>query len=115
MLASDRTEDELIKEGVEKRRAGEDAAALDLFRLAYELKHSPRAVGQMGLAEMALGRWLNAETHLQEALTAAQDPWIKKNSRALEASQVSVREHLGNLEVLGSPEGAEVIVEGEVA
>jgi PEGA domain len=112
--AADSNEDELIRQGVAKRRHQDDEAALALFTQAYAIRKSPRAAGQMGLAEQALGRWLEAEGHLQEALTASSDPWIAKNTDSLKAALATVQRHLGSLQVLGGPTGAEVVLEGEV-
>jgi hypothetical protein len=105
--------DALIKQGVELRRAGKDQEALEQFRRAYELAPSPRAVAQLGLAEQALGRWVDAEAHVDKALEAPQDPWIAKYHATLEASRVTIAGHLGSLEVRG-PEGAEVRVDGQL-
>lgn len=112
--AADPAEESLIKEGVEARRRQDDAVALELFVRAYALHHSPRAAAQMGLAEIALGRWLEAEEHLQEATAADRDPWIKKNASVLSESLDRVHQEIGSLEILGSPEGAEVVIAGEV-
>ena len=112
--ADELNEDDLIRQGVEKRRQQQDEAALELFRRAYGIDKSPRSAAQMGLAEIALGRWSDAEAHLEEALAASSQAWIQKNRKTLESSLSSVREHLGNLQVLGEPIGAEVVIEGEV-
>jgi hypothetical protein len=112
--AADSSEDELIRKGVEARRRLDDAAALELFKQAYAMHHGARAVGQMGLAEIALGRWVDAEAHLQEAIAASGDTWIKKNAKTLEEALGRVRQEVGSLSILGSPEGAEVIIGGEV-
>ncbi len=104
--------DEMLKRGVQLRRDGKDAEALEVFRKAYSLRASPRAAAQVGLAEQALGRWIAAEAHLTEALRAPEDPWIKKNRAALEGALESVGRRLATLEVLGGPVGAEVLVEG---
>src|SRR3982751_2270792 len=66
----------LIRRGIELRRAGRDAEALEQFRQANQLAPSPRAAAQIGLAEQALGRWLDADGHLRAALAAPSDPWI---------------------------------------
>jgi tetratricopeptide (TPR) repeat protein len=104
--------DGLIKEGVELRRAGQDQAALEHFRRAYDLEPTPRALAQMGLAEQALGRWIDGEAHLARALEAAQDPWISKYRGTLEGSRVEIGKHLGSLSVTGGPDGAELRVDG---
>ena len=112
--AADKSEDELIHEGVDSRRTNDDLKALELFRQAYDLHHHPRPAAQMGLAEVALGRWIDAEAHLAEAVGARSDPWISKNSTTLRKSLAQVREHIGALEVLGGPAGAEIVIEGAV-
>lgn len=112
--AADPTEDDLIRQGVEKRRQQQDEAALDLFRKAYAIEKSPKSAAQMGLAEIALGRWSDAEVHLEEALAGSSHAWIQKNRKTLESSLSNVRDHLGSLQVLGEPAGAEVVIEGEV-
>jgi hypothetical protein len=113
-LAADPAEDELNRQGVEARKREDDAAALEYFRKAYALHHSPRAAAQMGLAEIALGRWADAETHLQEALASPNDPWIQKNQQVLRSSLERVQDQFGTLQILGSPAGAQVVVEGRV-
>jgi hypothetical protein len=105
--------DALIKQGVELRRAGNDQAALEQFRRAYDLQPTPRALAQMGLAEQALGRWVDGEAHLARALEAAQDPWIGKYRETLERSRGEIGRHLGSLAVTGGPAGAELRVDGQ--
>jgi hypothetical protein len=105
--------DALIKQGVELRRAGKDQAALEQFRRAYDVAPTPRALAQMGLAEQALGRWIDGDAHLGKALEAAQDPWIAKYQETLERSRVEIDKHLGSLSVSGGPEGAELRLDGQ--
>jgi hypothetical protein len=112
--AADGQEDLLIKQGIERRRHDDDNGALTLFSKAYELHHAPRALAQMGLARMALGLWVQAETDLEGALAASRDPWIRKNTGVLHEALDRVMEHVGTLEVLGNPMGAEVVIGGEV-
>jgi hypothetical protein len=114
LAAGDPVEDDLIKQGVESRRQHDDVGALALFEKAYQLHHAPRAAAQIGLAEQALGRWIESEAHLGEALAAASDPWIRKNGSALQEALSHVRRQLGDLEVLGGPGGAEIVIEGQV-
>ncbi|HET6148915.1 MAG TPA: PEGA domain-containing protein [Polyangia bacterium] len=109
------TGDDLISEGMELRRKGDDAAALKRFREAYELTRSPRALAQMGLAEQALGSWSAADQALRAALESASDPWIGKHRVVLEQALATINRHLGMLEIAGSPEGAEIWVDGEKA
>ena len=66
--------DAYIGEGIAARRRGDDDQALVLFAQAWELGHSPRARAQMGLAEQALGAFVESESCLVEALAAGSDP-----------------------------------------
>src|SRR5262245_38202257 len=66
-----------IKRGIELRKKGDDEQALREFTQAYQLSKSPRALAQMGVAEQALGRWVDAEVHVERALQASSDGWIQ--------------------------------------
>ena len=92
-----------------------DAEALALFEELYARTHEPRALAQVGLAEAALGRWLDAEAHLIEALTALRDPWVMHNRMSLLATLESMRSHVGVLVVDSDVETAEVWIDGRRA
>ncbi|HXJ21771.1 MAG TPA: PEGA domain-containing protein [Polyangia bacterium] len=104
--------DKLIKHGIELRRRLDDDGAVREFQKAYDLVHTPRAAAQLGLAEQALGRWEDAERHLNEALAATDDPWVTKNRDTLQQSLAAVQPHVGRVEVTGDPVGAAVSVNG---
>ena len=113
--AQTETADTLLARGVELRRTGQDQQALELFRRAFEMSHSPRAEAQMGLAEQALGRWLDADLHVREAYAAATDPWIQSHRAGLDASLAVIDQHVGRLEIIGNVPGAELLVNGQPA
>ena len=102
-----------IRRGVELRRQGKDQDALEEFRRAYAQAKSPRALAQMGLAEQALGRWVDAEADLEQAVGNKTDAWIRKNAAVLAGALDAIRHHLGSLDVIG-PAGAELRVDGRV-
>jgi hypothetical protein len=104
--------DSLIRHGIELRKAHDDEGAAREFQKAYDQIHTPRAAGQLGLAEQALGRWEDAERHVGEALHAAGDAWVVKNRVILDEALGAIQGHLARIEVLGDPEGAEVSVNG---
>lgn len=110
--ASSERSEELIREGLELRRAGRDADALEKFERAYAVAKTPRAAGQLGLCLQALGRWSEADPRLAEALTGANDPWVKKNRETLKDSLETVKTHVARLEILGQPVGARVLING---
>jgi hypothetical protein len=102
----------LLRQGVEMRRHGDDAGALEVFRRAYEQSHSAIALAQMGFAEQALGRWLEAETHVREAL-ASSDPWITANRAEIDRAHDAIAQHVGTIELVGGVPGANVYLNGE--
>jgi hypothetical protein len=105
--------DKLYAEGVELRRRHQDREAMERFQRAHTMRPSPRTQAQIGFAEQALGRWAEAERDLKAAL-GAPDPWIEKNRPTIERALATTNEHLGTLEIAGSPPGAEIRVEGSV-
>jgi hypothetical protein len=112
-LADDQREaDRWIRHGIELRKAHDDEGAVREFQRAYDAIHTPRAAGQLGLAEQALGRWEDAEHHVREAMQASNDAWIVKNQAVLADALGIIQGHLGRVEVMGDPEGADVSVNG---
>ncbi|MBI5514917.1 MAG: hypothetical protein HY909_14170 [Deltaproteobacteria bacterium] len=107
--------DDLIRRALELRRGGRDAEALDLLARAWERSPSPRLSAQLGFAEQALGRWLEAEAHLRGALVAAEDPWVSERRAVIEGALREVERHLGGLSVRCATPGAELWVEGHSA
>lgn len=103
----------LMREGVALRRAHRDAEALVVFQRAYDVSHSGRGLAQVGLAEQALGRWVEAEAHVRAARAITTDPWISRNDAALEAALAVIGQHLGGLWIDGTVSGAELYVEGQ--
>src|SRR5581483_9001377 len=103
--------DALLRRGVALRERGDDDAALRVFQRACALRCTPRVTAQVGLAEDALGRWVDAESHLTAAVGATDDFWIARHHSALVGALATVRQHLGTLEIRG-PAGAMVSVGG---
>ncbi|MDX2023450.1 MAG: PEGA domain-containing protein [Deltaproteobacteria bacterium] len=105
---------QLIAEGLELRRAGQDLEALAKFEEAYRLDPTPRAAAQWGLCLQAVGRWSEADAKLAEALKAKTDPWVAKNRATLKESLEVVKQNVGRIEVYGGPDGATVSVNGNI-
>jgi hypothetical protein len=105
------SESALIRRGLDLRQKGQDEAALQEFRRAYEISKTGHALAQIALAEQALGRWLEAESHLIEALTR-RESWIGKNKKHLDQALNDIQGHLGSLELPGEAKAGTVKVDG---
>ena len=106
-------EEALIKHGIELREQHDDDGALAEFQRAYRLSRGARALAQMALAEQALGRWVDAETHLTQALRRTDDRWIGRNEKLLRQSLTSIQGHTGSLEITGAVAGADILINNE--
>jgi hypothetical protein len=104
--------DDRLQRGVELRKQGRDAEALEEFRAAYKNDKSLRIRAQIAVAEQALGHWLEAERGLVLVLAATDDPWIDERRKALEEALDRVRSHLGWLIAESNVGGAELRVDG---
>lgn len=109
----DRAAEALMSRGLELRRERKPQEAFEMFQRAHALAPSPRTFAQLGLVEVTLEHWVDAETHLTAALAATQDPWVWKNRSVLEQSLLSVRSHVGQISFSG-PAGASVTVAGKL-
>jgi tetratricopeptide (TPR) repeat protein len=106
--SADQTPESLVEQGIALREAGDDVSALALFQRAYAAAPTPRHTAQLALCEQALGRWVDAHTHLAAALAASGDAWIARNRGSLNGAFRSIGEQVGRLEVLGGVTGAVV-------
>jgi tetratricopeptide (TPR) repeat protein len=109
--ARDVDPDTLIAQGLELRRAGKSAEALELFRQAHQQAPSPRTLGQMGLVEASLARWIDAERHLSASIATPDDAWVRKNRPFLDQALGRAQMHIGELVISGRP-GATVSLAG---
>ena len=101
----------LIRQGVELRGQDQTARALPLFEKAYRLARTPRTAGQLGLCELELGFYAEAELYLSEALATPNHPWIAKNRTTLKRQLDTARANVGELSLTVSPATAEVLLD----
>lgn len=106
-------EDDPISRGLQLRKEGRDEEALPFFQRGVREQGAPRAFGQLGTCEQALGLWVGAEAHITEALAHPRDPWVQKNETALKTALEYIQARLGSIEVWGKPAGARVSIDGE--
>jgi hypothetical protein len=109
--AQEKDPEKLIKKGIELRKKRRDADALAVFREAHALRPTPRSLAQIALAEQALAVWVDAAEHLEEALAAITDPWIRSNEKVLKESLKAIEVHLATLNIMLSPPSAVLRVE----
>jgi len=102
--AGEQESEALIKKGVQQRREGENAAALEAFMRAHRIQPSGRTLAQVGLARQSLRQWAEAVDCLQGAL-GTHEAWVEKNRAPLEEALGAVKAHVGWLLVTG-PAGA---------
>jgi|GEM_PF-825134 hypothetical protein len=112
VAGDDRRVEDLLRLGVQLRRARRDEEALDAFSRALALSPTPIARAQVALAEQALGRWVEAERDLDAALASAEDIWIVKNRSALDEARAYVIGHLGWLTVSVEVANAAIRLDG---
>jgi hypothetical protein len=105
----------LVRQGVQLRGQDQTARALPLFEKAYQLARTPRTAGQLGLCELELGFYAQAELYLAEALATPNHPWIAKNRTTLKRQLDVARANVGELSLTISPATAEVVVDKKPA
>jgi hypothetical protein len=103
----------LIRDGVRLRASDKAAQALPLFEKAYQISRTPRTAAQLGLCELELGYYAAAERYLTEALASPDHPWIAKNKAALKKPLETARANTGELALVVSTPGAEVLLNGK--
>jgi hypothetical protein len=116
-FAAESEPDPLIPRALELRRKGDDQGALPLLQEAFQKTHSARAAGQLGFCHQGLGQWAEAENYLTVALDKGEkgkDPWVVKNHSVIAEALGVVRSHVGRVEVIGDPPGAEVAINANV-
>lgn len=104
--------DDLMQQGIEAREGRDDERALELFERAHQIEPSGETFAQMALAQQALGRFVNAEHNLSQALTYRQDRFIRRNRALLEQALAEIRSNIGLVRVSGGVDGAMLYVDG---
>jgi hypothetical protein len=112
--AGEEDPESLIRQGVALRKRGDDAKALGYFQRAYDIARTPRTAAQLGLVLLALGKYLEAEVRLGQALDVT-DPWVEAHTAALESARATARGQLGKIELVGAPSDATVEATGRPA
>jgi hypothetical protein len=112
MPAAASAQPEPLAAGREARAHGDHERALAYFTRAWDLDANVVARAEMGLSELALGRFAIAEAHLGEALALATGTELEARRAELEAAVREAASHLASVDV-HCPPGCEVSLDGE--
>lgn len=105
--------EQLVASAISLRAEGKDREALAVLHQAAQLDpRSLRVKVHLSNVYQALGEWLLADDFLRQALAAPQHPYIQRHRQALAEARSVIDDHLGKLEVVGEPPGAEVRLNG---
>lgn len=106
--------DELTSEGLELEKKGEWSEAYVKLKAARARTDNYKLNTNLAMAEMQLGKYADAATHLTQALRDfPHDTDLQKKQRAdVEANLVAAKQHVVTLNVTVSEPGADVDVDG---
>lgn len=105
----------LIQEGIRLRREGEDEKALDVFRQAERLQPSSvRVLLHLATAAQAAGHWVEADTYIRRVFEYRDDPYYRRYQSDIAMVEQLISARVGRFQVVGSPEGAEVRLNGRL-
>lgn len=111
--AADNAPDSLVESGIELRRHGRDEEALAVFvRALKQAPDSTRIKVHLAATYQALGQWVEAERYLREASSDPDDAYIRRHRATIEKAYAFIEQRLGSLDVVGGPEGAELVLSG---
>jgi hypothetical protein len=105
--------DAIVQRGIELRRVGREEEALAVFESALaKSPDSTRVKVHLAATHQALGQWIEAERYLSDVLQRSDDAYIRRHRTTLEKAYAFVDGRLGSLDVVGGPEGAELLLSG---
>jgi hypothetical protein len=102
---------ELYNQGLTALNKGHVAEAHASFLAAWSLKKHSQIAGNLGAAEMQLGRYREAAEHLSYYLREAPKTKEKERQSAL-SLLTEARKHVGSIRITVEPAGADVFVDG---
>lgn len=102
-----------VQRGIELRKLGRDIEALAIFEDALlKAPSSVRLKVHLASTHQALGQWVEAERYLSEALRQSDDAYVRRHRPTIERAYEFVGQRLGSLDVVGEPDGAELVLSG---
>lgn len=105
----------LIQEGIRLRRDGDDEKALEVFRQAERVQPSSvRVLLHLATAAQAAGHWVEADTYIRRVFEYRDDPYYRRYQSDIAMVEQIIASRVGRFQVIGSPQGAEVRLNGRV-
>jgi len=105
----------LVQEGIRLRRDGDDEKALEVFRQAERLQPSSvRVLLHLATAAQAAGHWVEADTYIRRVFEYRDDPYYRRYQSDIAMVEQIISARVGRFQVVGSPKGAEVRLNGRV-
>lgn len=102
-----------VQRGIDLRKLGRDVEALAIFEDALlKAPASLRVKVHLAATHQALGQWVEADRYLREVLQQPDDPYVRRHRETIEKAYEFVDRRLGSLDVVGEPEGAELVLSG---
>lgn len=102
---------EHLRRGAAARKAGRWKEAADAYRAAWEQDPRPEIAGELGVCEVALGRYRDAAEHLYLGLAQPESLSRDQRRRFVQAQERAERE-VAAVALSARPASAEVIVDG---
>jgi len=105
----------LLRRGIQLRREGADEAALAVFLEAEaQSPNSVRVLLHVATAAQAASKWLMADEYLRKATQHDNDSYYQRYRAEIEEVRAATSQRVGQFRAVGSPEGAEVVLNGRV-
>jgi PEGA domain len=105
----------ILKRGIQLRREGADEAALAVFLEAEaQAPNSVRVLLHVATAAQAASKWLMADEYLKKATSHDEDPYYIRYRADIEEVRATTAQRVGHFRAVGEPDGAEVILNGQV-
>ncbi|MFO0761135.1 MAG: PEGA domain-containing protein [Byssovorax sp.] len=104
--------DELFDQGTAAFDAGRWSEARSKFEQAWALKQTHDIAGNLGIAEVQLGKFLNAAEHLAWALDHLPPTESSATRKGLEQALEKARSQVGVLRLRVNVDGAAVVING---
>jgi len=103
---------EYLRRAARARKAGQWAEAADAYRAAWGLEQQPELAGELGVCEVALGRYREAAEHLQISMEKPES-LSQEQLRRFESAQARAEREVATVVISANPPNAQVSVDDQ--